>query len=443
MPELPYDTPASAPFAEILSIIICIFLSGLFSGSETVLTSLTEARVMDLMNNPKRWGTKRLQHWLRSSTRILTSLLIGNNLVNIIGSILAAKVAYHYLASYADAVAVGVMTLLVLIFGEIIPKTIGKLWYSKMAPWAMLFALAADRLFYPLAWLLHGLARSVFRRIEAASDTASPPMVTVGEIEHMILKGEEEGVLDKNRGELLRSVLEFKDTIAKEIMIPHGRIVAISSDASVEKAFDIAISSGHSRIPVYSGKIDNIEGLLYTKDLITVRRKGGQEPPAVKDLVRKPPFFVPETKKVSELLSEMQKKRVHLAVVVDEFGSTSGVITLEDIVEELVGEIRDEYDHEEAHIRKSSDGAWEAQAWISIYELGETLGAEIPDTGEYETLGGFLINLYGSVPQPGKSLLWNNFRFTVTESDTKRISTVKIERMSPPVESDDPSPIFE
>jgi putative hemolysin len=443
LPELPSDTPASAPFAEILSIVICVFLSGLFSGSETVLTSLTEARIMDLMSSPKRWGTKRLQHWLRNSTRILTSLLIGNNLVNIIGSILAAKVAYHYLESYADAVAVGVMTLLVLIFGEIIPKTIGKLWYSKMAPWAMLFALVVDRLFYPLAWLLNGLARFVFRRIEAASDSASPPMVTEGEIEHMILKGEEEGVLDKDRGELMRSVLEFKDTIAKEIMIPHGRIVAISADASIEKAYDIAISSGHSRIPVYSGKIDNIEGLLYSKDLITVKLKGMAEPASVRDLVRKPPFFVPETKKVSELLSEMQKKRVHLAVVLDEFGSTSGVITLEDIVEEIVGEIRDEYDHEEAPIWKGSDGAWEAQAWISIYELGEALGTDIPDTGEYETLGGFLINLYGSVPKAGKSLMWNNFRFTVTDSDNKRISTVKIESLSPPFDSDDSSPIFE
>lgn len=443
MPELPSDTPASAPFAEILSILICVSLSGLFSGSETVLTSLTEAKIMDLMNNPKRWGTKRLQHWLRSSTRILTSLLIGNNMVNIIGSILAAKVAYHYLESYADAVAVGVMTLLVLIFGEIIPKTIGKLWYSKLAPWAMVFALIVDRLFYPLAWVLHRLAHSVFKKIEAASDSASPPAVTEGEIEHMILKGEEVGVLDKDRGELLRSVLEFKDTIAKEIMIPHGRIVAIAADASIEKAFDIAISSGHSRIPVYSGKIDNIEGLLYTKDLITVKRKGAAEPATVRDLVRKPPFFVPETKKVSELLSEMQKKRVHLAVVVDEFGSTSGVITLEDIVEELVGEIRDEYDHEEAPIRRSSEGAWEAQAWVSIYELGEALQVDIPDTGEYETLGGFLINLYGSVPQAGKSLLWNKFRFTVTESDNKRINTVKIEKLSPPTEPDDSSPVFE
>jgi len=364
-------------------------------------------------------------------------------MVNIIGSILAAKVAYHYLESYADAVAVGVMTLLVLIFGEIIPKTIGKLWYSKLAPWAMVFALIVDRLFYPLAWVLNKLAHTVFRRIEAASDSASPPVVTEGEIEHMILKGEEVGVLDKDRGELLRSVLEFKDTIAKEIMIPHGRIVAIAADASIEKAFDIAISSGHSRIPVYSGKIDNIEGLLYTKDLITVKRKGGAEPATVRELVRKPPFFVPETKKVSELLSEMQKKRVHLAVVVDEFGSTSGVITLEDIVEELVGEIRDEYDHEEAPIRKSSEGVWEAQAWISIYELGETLEADIPDTGEYETLGGFLINLYGSVPQAGKSLLWNSFRFTVTESDNKRITTVKIEKLSPPFDTDDPSFTFE
>lgn len=423
------EPQAETPLFEISSIVICIFLSGLFSGSETILTSLTETKVLDLIGNPRRWGTKRLNHWLRSNTRILTSLLIGNNLVNIIGSILAAKVAYFYLQSYAEAAAVGTMTFFVLIFGEVLPKTIGRLWYDRLAPWAMLFALTADRLFYIIAWPLNKFARKVFLTIEEATDTASPPTVTEGEIQHMIEIGEEEGVLDKNRGELLRSVLEFKNTIAKEIMIPHGRIVAISTEASLEKAFDIAVSSGHSRIPVYRGKIDNIEGLLYAKDLIAVKRKGGMDNITIKDLIRKPPFFVPETKKVSDLLSEMQKKRVHLAIVVDEFGSTSGVITLEDILEELVGEIRDEYDKEEPPIKKSAEGAWEAHAWISIFELGEAIGAEIPDTGEYETLGGFLINIHGSVPAAGKSITWSDYKFTITDSEIKKINKVKIKEV--------------
>ena len=426
------ETQVPTPFPEIVGIAVCILLSACFSGSETALTSLTETKILDLMQNPKRWGTKRLKHWLRSNTRILVSLLIGNTLVNIVASILGARVAYIYLQAYAEAVAIGVMTLLILIIGEILPKTIGKLWYIRLAPWAILYAVVIDRLLYPLSWLLNRMATRVFQGLRRALNSPDHADVTEGEIEHMILKGEAEGVLDRSRGEILLSVLEFKDTIVKEIMIPGTRIVAVSSDASIDKVLDVAISTGHSRIPVYSVRIDNIDGLLYVKDLLAAIRKRGSEGVTLKDLVRKPPFFVPETKKVSELLAEMQKKRVHLAVVVDEFGTTSGVVTLEDIIEELVGEIHDEYDKDESPIRKTADGTWEAVSWTSIYELGEAIGVEIPDSGEYETLGGFLINLHGSVPQAGRSLHWGGYRFTIIDAETKRINTVRIERLREP-----------
>ena len=426
------ETHVPTPVPEIVCIAACILLCACFSVSETALTSLTETKILDLMQNPKRWGTKRLRHWLRSNTRILTSLLIGNTLVNIVGSILGARVAYMYIQAYAEAIAIGVMTLLILTIGEIIPKTIGKLWYTRLAPWAMLFALAIDRLLFPLSWLFNLMATRVFYGLRRALASPDHADVTEGEIEHMILKGEAEGVLDKSRGEILRSVLEFKDTIAKEIMIPGTRIVAVSSDAGIDKALDVAISTGHSRIPVYSGRIDNIDGMLYAKDLLSAIRKRGSEGVTLKDLVRRPPFFVPETKKVSELLAEMQKKRVHVAIVVDEFGTTSGLITLEDIIEEIVGEIHDEYDKDESPIRKTADGTWEAVSWTSIYELGEAIGVEIPDSGEYETLGGFLINLHGSVPQAGKSLHWGGYRFTIIDAETKRINTVRIQRLREP-----------
>ena len=424
------DSNQSPPLWDIVLIIICLVMSALFSGSETVLTSLSESRVRALMDSPNRWGTGRLKHWLHSSTRILTSLLIGNTLVNTISSILAARVAYYYLRSYAEACAIGVMTMLILVFGEIIPKTLGKLRYSGLAPWAMLFALMADRLLYPLSWVFNQMAKIVFKKIGNAvsQDEVSP--ITVGEIEHLIQIGEKEGVIDKGRGEMMRSVLEFKETIAKEIMVPHTRMVAISIDTNLEKAMDVAISSGHSRIPVFRGKIDNIEGILYVKDLLTIRMKPGQENVSLKDLIRKNLLFVPETEKIGDILTEMQKKRVHLAIVVDEFGATSGLITMEDIIEELVGEIRDEHDKEEVPIKSIGNGVWEAYAWVSIYDLGEALGTEIPDSGEYETLGGFLTNQYGSVPPVGKTIEWDGFSFAILDADARRINRVKITKTS-------------
>ena len=420
------------PHLDILGIAICLFFSGLFSGTETVLISLSESRTRDLINDPKRWGTKRLEHWLRRSTRILASLLVGNNVVNIAGSILAAKVAYFYLQSYAEAAAIGVMTLLVLIFGEVIPKSIGKRWHWKLAPWAMLLALIADRLLFPISWPLGRIARRLMASIESKSGFMDQPAVTEGEIQHMIELGEEEGVIDKQEGELMRSVMEFDETIAKEVMIPRGKIIAIPMDAGINKAFDIAISSGHSRIPAFRDKLDNIEGLLYTKDLLSLRRKGAPDTIAIKDLVRESVIFVPETKKISDLLKEMQKQRFHLAIVVDEFGSIAGLITIEDIIEELVGEIRDEHDKEETPISKTGELTWEAFAWVSIYELGESLEIEIPDTGEYETLGGFLTDRHGSVPAAGREIRWNHFKFIISDADIKRVIKVKIIKTGTP-----------
>lgn len=417
------------PIVEFILISICIVFSGLFSGSETILTSLSETRIRDMINNPSRWGTKRLKKWLNNPTRMLSSLLVGNNFVNIAGSILASKVAYHYLRSYADAVAIGGMTFLILIFGEVIPKTIGKVWYDRLAPWAMLFTYLVDCILYPVSFTLNKFAKSVLVSIVDSKSKLKEPSITEGEIEHMITLGEKEGVIDKNEGELLHSVLEFKDTIAKEIMIPRHKIVAISIDASIRKALDILISSGHSRIPVYSSNLDNIKGLLYAKDILALQWKEERGRQSLANILRKPPFFVPETKKISELLTEMQKGKVHLAVVVDEFGSTSGLITLEDILEELVGEIRDEYDKEENPIVQRCDSSWEVQAWVSIYELGETIGTQIPDTGEYETLGGFLMNLLGEVPPAGTEVKWSNYKFKILESSPRRISKVLIAKI--------------
>ncbi|TPW08804.1 MAG: hypothetical protein FD127_4319, partial [Acidimicrobiaceae bacterium] len=255
----------------------------------------------------------------------------------------------------------------------------------------------------------------------------SPERVTEVEVERIIDQGEEFGSIKGERAELLRSVIEFRKTVAREIMVPRTSMVAIEVDMPLPEVIGLLTREGHSRYLVYRDTIDHPVGILYAKDLFKRLSEGGKLDGSLTDLVRTPPFFAAETQKISELLRQMQSKRVHLAIVVDEYGGTSGMVTLEDIIEEIVGEIRDEHDSEELPIQKMGPGRFMVQADASVHDVAEASGLVLPDgAANYDSLGGLLIDLAGRVPRNGESIAIGSHDVIVRAGDERHVIRVEL-----------------
>ena len=431
---------------EWIAGLVLVLGSSFFSGTETALTALGEARARQLVENGGR-RARLLRLWLDHPDRVLSTLLVGNTLVNIAAGALAGDIASSAAAARgvnattALAAAAAITTAVVLFFGEILPKTL-----SKRNP--VQVALASIPLVHPLYWLLWPVStaatRSVAMVLRLLGVRAEPaPLVTGAEIEYLIEVGTREGVLDEVKEELLNSVLEFADRVVKEIMVPRTRMVAIDKDAPPEEVVRVVTENPYSRMPVYQDTVDDVVGILLVRDVVQELKKG---PVSGIPLERylKPPFFVPEQMKISRLLKEMQRRKTHLAVVVDEFGGTSGLVTLEDVLEEIVGEIQDEADAEAAPVKAIGEGLYLADATIPLRDLEDYLNAQdgaggdapqgsvrFPDDGDYETLGGFVIATAGRVPPVGAAIDWQGFTLTVRAGDERRVARVEIARKAP------------
>jgi magnesium and cobalt transporter len=254
------------------------------------------------------------------------------------------------------------------------------------------------------------------------------------EIQDLIDQGAEQGVITPGEGEMIQSIFELGETVAREIMVPRTSIVAVPGDARVTKALEVFVHSGHSRVPVYENDIDRITGILHVKDLLPFWGHSGEET-LPRDVIR-PPSFVPETKKVVELLSEVRARKNHMVVVLDEYGGTAGLITLEDIIEEIVGDIHDEYDTEEEPIHPVDEHTFLVDARLNLEELEDYLGLEFPE-GDYETLGGFITDLIGRVPQQDETVSHDGLTMTIRSADERKISQVEIRLEPAAAHSDD------
>jgi CBS domain containing-hemolysin-like protein len=419
------------------------------SGTETALTALGDARARQLQEAGGRRG-RMLRIWIEHPERVLSTLLIGNTLASIGAGALAVSLGVD-VASWGGwsqatvvAAATGIATVSILFVGEIIPKTIAKRHPAQVSIGAIPFVQALCVLLWPLSsavtratsWLV-----GLFGGGKGAS-----PAVTSEEIEYLIEMGTREGVLDEVKEELLNSVLEFADRVAKEIMVPRTRMVAIDRKVAPEELVRIVTENPYSRMPVYDGSVDNVVGILLVREIIQEVRHGPQKAIAL-DRYLKPAFFVPEGMKISRLLKEMQRRRTHLAIVVDEFGGTSGLVTLEDVIEEIVGEIQDEADVEAALVKAIAPGVWLADAAVPLHDLEAFLderqeeaararGAaedpippiRFPEEGDYETLGGFVTATAGRVPAVGAIVTWDGLTFTVRAGDERRVTRVEITR---------------
>ena len=430
------------------------FLAGsaFFSSTGTALTALGEARARQLREAGGR-RSRFLAVWIEQPERVLSTLLIGNTLAAVGVGALAASVAGDLVAGHPDwttgtavVIATALTTAVVLFFGEIVPRTLARRRPVHLA----LASIAAVSL---LTWLLWPVTAATSRgttllmRLLGRTNSAASPPVTSEEIEFLIERGTREGVLDEVKEELLNSVLEFADRVVKEIMVPRTRMVAIDRQASPEELTRVVTENPYSRMPVFEGTIDNVVGILMVREIVLELRRGPIQAVGLDGHLR-PAFFVPEQMKISRLLKEMQRRHVHLAIVVDEFGGTSGIVTLEDVLEEIVGEIQDEGDAEAAPVKLVGDGVWLAEATIPLHDLEEFLNGQaapppagsddqpggapveirFPEEGDYGTLGGFVTATAGRVPTVGSVIDWDGLAFTVRGGDERRVTRVEIAR---------------
>lgn len=413
--------------SDLISIGFCLLFSGFFSATETALTSLSDIKVKHILSE-KGNKAKQLEIWLNHPNKVLNTILIGNNIANILGSVLAARLVGQIFDNATIAVTTGVMTLLVLIFGEITPKTFAKHNAESFALISLRILKIFYIILYPFTHILNILV-SVTIKLMGGSIKNDGPTITEDELEFMIEEGGKEGVLEDQQKEMLQNIFDISDTYTKEVMVSRTDMLAIEDDTPLDALLEIVADAEHSRIPIYKERLDNIIGVLYVKDLLKYIKLDKSEI-KITEIMREP-HFVPETKKIDDLLKDFQFSRVHLAIVIDEYGGVAGIVTLEDVLEEIVGEIRDEYDEdEEDDIVQIKKGLYHVDARLDIDDFCEYFEIEkTEDMEEYETFGGLIYDLAGNIPERGNHFKLLNFEFCVLETDGRKLEKIEVKKI--------------
>ena len=407
---------------EILLFIICVLLSAFFSSSEVALISIHRAKVRTLINEGKP-GSKAVAALKESPEHLLITILIGNTVVNIAAASIATAVAIRMFGDFGVGIATGFVVLVLLIFGEIGPKIYAARASDSFALTVAPIILFLSRLFTPFIWLVEQVSPTL-----GIGKDIGEPVVTEEEIKEWIDVGKEEGTIEQGEQDMLYSVLDFADTTAREIMTPRVNVILMEDTVSFEEAIRIFNDTGFSRIPVYHEQIDNITGILNVKDVFSAmvsRRKDS----AIKEVMYDP-MFVPETQKIDDLLKELQVHRVQMAVAIDEYSSFVGIVTVEDILEELVGDIMDEFDKEEPEVQELAPGVYVVDAQMWVENINDRIGLELPTDESYETVGGLIIDRLGHLPKhPGEKVeiaIGNGVTLVVMQMHGRRIVKVKI-----------------
>jgi len=414
----------NVPAWEWVTILVCLVLSGFFSGAETAFVSLSRAKFHALIQARVK---KRdpLIIWVENPSALLTSILIGNNLVNIFASALATSIATRLFLSRGIAVAVGVMTLVILVFGEITPKVLARKYAERFVVAAAWSLAAFYYLTWPLTRVFAGMTHLLIL-LTGGNPREDPAAVKADELQILVALSAREGGIDSYPAHLIDKVLRFQNKTVKDAMVPRTQVVALDLAENAVRILEIIDRSGHSRLPVYRENLDDMVGIFHVKDLIVDLKKGLEKFNLADHL--HPPYFIPESARLGQAIREFQKKRIHLAVVVDEFGGTEGVITLEDILEELVGDIQDEFDREVVMLKRIPSGALEASGRIPLEDLRKIFpdwSCQVPS----KTVGGLIMEITGKVPSFGETVVVDGLRFTVLGSDERQIKRVRVEEV--------------
>ena len=438
----PVESGLSVQPGQVLLLVGLLLLSALMSGSETALTAIGSWKVRQIREDGEDpSGVFALLE--RQPTRFITTLLIGNNLVNIAATALVTQIAIGLArsAGFSESLAVGyaagIMTLLVLIFGEITPKSIAvhnAVGFSRLVIRPVyLLSIVLYPVGLAFTWITGTLLRLF--RLEPSDN----PLITENELRLMLRSAEENGVIEAHEEEMIKGVIDLEETVAREVMTPRVDVIAVPETATMHEVLKLVDEHGYSRLPVYTESIDDICGIVYARDLLAyLDRPEELQQTRVADIMS-PSSYVPETLSVLNLLRDMRLRKNHMAIIVDEFGGTSGLVTLEDIIEEITGEIYDESDQvEEAEIVALEQGNFRIQGSAHLEEVGDSLRLTFEDDGEFDTLAGFLIREFGYIPDVGESVDHQGVRFLVQEADERRIIEVLATAEAPGLDAAEP-----
>jgi putative hemolysin len=406
---------------EILLFVLCVILSAFFSSTEVALISITRAKARTLANEGKP-GSEAVAALKESPEHLLITILIGNNIVNVAAAALATSIAIKAFGDIGVGIATFFVVIVLLVFGEIGPKIYAARASDSFALTVAPIILFLSRIFSPFIWIVERISPTF-----GIGKEVGEPSVTEEEIKEWIDVGKEDGTIEQGEQEMLYSVLEFADTTAREIMTPRVDVTLMEDTVTFEEAIRIFNETGFSRIPVYHDQIDNITGILNVKDVFSAMVSHRKDS-TIKEVMYDP-MFVPETKKIDDLLKELQVHRVQMAIVIDEYSSFVGIATVEDILEEIVGDIMDEYDKEEPEIQNISDGVFVVDAQMWVEDINERMEIDLPVDESYETIGGLIIDRLGHIPlHPGEKVEINEGKIilAVMQMHGRRIVKVKV-----------------
>lgn len=413
---------------KLLLLIVLLVLSGVFSSAETSLSSLNIIKIKQLKKRGVK-EVKTLEKLLKNSSKTLATILIGNNIVNIAATAIATELTLKFFAGkQATFIVTTIMTILILVFGEITPKT-----YSSYNPEKIAIKLGKpieflSVIFTPILAVLNNITKLIIRSF-GGNIVNNKTTVSEEEIKTLVDVGEEAGIIEKQEREMINSIFEIGEIRVTEVMIPRIDMIYLEEDVSTEEAIKQVLKYGYSRIPVIKKTIDNVIGMIYAKDLLSCYfEKDREKHSGIKKLIR-PAYFIPQSKKAIDLLTEMQIKKIHIAIVLDEYGGTLGLVTIEDILEEIVGDILDEYDEDMDLIDYFDENTLIVNSKVSVEEINEIFGKKIPED-EFESIGGFTFNLLGRIPKVNDTIEYDGLLFKVIDVHNRRIRKLEIKKMA-------------
>lgn len=416
---------SDADILGLLTVVLCLAASMFFSGSETAITSFDAHRARRLVEEGGREG-KLAAFWVEQPVRVLSTILVGNNVANTLMGAVVTALAIRHLgggpwSDYAVGLAVFATTAVLLVLGEITPKALGKLYTDRVTLPALWLLRGLSRLLAPALWLLTAITGVLLRRAEREAGAGSPSRVTSDDIGYLVHVGQREGSIDPNQAALLARIVRFEAKIVRDIMTPENRITAANILWNVSQVREVAIRSGHSRLPVYEGQLNNIKGVLHIKQLVGLAGTDSVH------RVLRPPVFISQTMRLHDLLQCFKEHRFHLAVVVDDAGDAVGIVTLEDVLEQIVGQIFDETDRAPLATHADLAGAVIVDGQDSLTRVEERLDVELPDLEGVISVGDLLTHLAGQIPIAGSVFVWEGLRFKVIEADARHVIRVRVE----------------
>jgi putative hemolysin len=427
---------------QLLVIVVLTLFEGVFVAAEIALVTMRRTRIDQLADEGNR-SASRVKRLIAQPGRFLAVTQIGLTFIGFLASAYAAvnltsslrsafeATGVSFLVSSAEALALIIVTLLLalftIVFGELVPKSLALAHTESYALRLSWFVELLLRIMGPLVYALTAVTTNVSRALGAGDH--SQGVMSTEELKILVERGGEQGILEAEEEQMIHAVIELGDQRIHEVMVPRIAMISLAASATMEQAIDTVIEEGHSRIPVYEETIDEIIGILYAKDLLPILKGSTGERPALRSLLR-PPVFVPESMSVDDLLHEFQRRKVHLAIVLDEYGGTAGLVTIEDLLEEIVGEIQDEYDEEEPLIVSLSDDEARIDGRADVDDLAKLFDIvlSLEDEDQYDTVGGLIYHRIGGVPKPGDQVLVNGLTLTVETTDGRRVGKVLVVR---------------